>query len=121
MIATPYDKRIWISVQPARKICAGERLVRVARDVEDAVGFPREAAQGGGDVVDYHATQAVQARVAERRQVLRGMAPEDRAAVLAERLVPHVVEAVLDRSPVAAGQFQQTVRAGLGGGSEVTK
>ena len=54
----------------------------------------------------------IEGGVSEGGEVLRGVASEDRATVLIERRVAHVMHAVFDGSPVISDEGEQPVRVG---------
>ena len=90
----------------------GHRLFHKAELSEESVRFPCETADGGGEIDGTGVSQPVESGVAEGRQVHWGVSPKNRAAVLIERRVAHVMQTVLDGTPVIANQRQKLVCRG---------
>ena len=69
-------------------------------------------AGGGGEIDVSDQAMPIEGCVSEGGEVLRGVASEDRATVLIERRVAHVMHAVFDGSPVIPDEGEQLVRVG---------
>ena len=101
-------RRRWYS-----SILQGNCLIDIAEFSEESLRLPCEAADGGSEIDGSSTPQPVEGRVAQGRQVLGRVTPENRAAILIQRRVAYVVQAVLDRGPVLARQLLQPLRVGL--------
>ncbi len=55
----------------------------------------------------------IQGGVPERREVLCGVAAKDRATVLIERRIAHVMHAVFEGAPMVTDEGEQLVRVGV--------
>lgn len=90
----------------------GHRLIHKAEFGKVSLRLPSEAACGGGEIDGSDQAMPIEGGVSEGGEVLCGVASEDRAAVLIERRVAHMMHAVFDGSPVISDQGQQLVRVG---------
>ena len=89
----------------------GHRLFDIAEDGKESLRLPREAAYFGGEVIDARGSEPVESQVSVSGEVLGCIAPKNRAAILIQGRVTHVMHAVFNRAPMTPDQFEQ-----LGGG-----
>lgn len=57
--------------------------------------------------------QPIERGISERREVLGGISPGDRATILREHFVPQVMHAVFDGTPVSAREFEEPPGVGF--------
>jgi hypothetical protein len=72
-----------------------------------------EAADGGSEIDGSAAAEPVEGRVAQGREVLGRVTAENGAAILVERRIADMMQAVFDGSPMAADELQQSLGIGL--------
>ena len=103
---------IAVRVRPTFGFPQGHRLIHNAEFGGESLRLSCEATGGGGEIDGSDQAMPIKGRVSEGGEVLRGVASEDRAAVLIERRVAHVMHAVFDGSPEIADEGVQLVRVG---------
>lgn len=85
----------------------GNRLIDIAEDSKEPLRLSCESAYCGGEIAGAALPEPVEGGVSEGGQILGGVTSENRAAVLVERGVAHVMQAVFNRAPMSSDEFQK--------------
>ena len=87
----------------------GFRLFHNIHHGKESLRIPCEATYFSGHIADRVISQPVEGGIPEGGEVLCRMSAKDGRSILIERRITHVVEPVLDGSPMTSRQFQQAL------------